>query len=270
MEQLGYVKSQDGSPLYAVYHPTTFEASHALLPVVIAPPLFEERKSSYASLRRLAATLASAGHPVLRFDYRGSGESGGLSAVRRWRHLAEDLATARKTLSQLTGRRDSALLGLRLGGTLCLQESSRAGGEAVIALAPVVQGAMQVRLWKMRSKIRAELTGAGKECRGVIHEQKIAASDSLDFDGYEVNSKFFEDVAGIDLLRDLEQLSHPGLMLQISHRTDALPESTQLVKILGTHARLELLRMEPFWDKIDDAPVQALEDSVLKFLSGIL
>jgi predicted alpha/beta hydrolase len=102
--QLGYINAPDGVPLYVAYRAApegAFQAPERSQAIVIAPPLFEERKSSYAPLRRLARLLADAGHAVLRFDYRGSGESGGSAqrsgsvAGRRWQDLAEDLATAR-------------------------------------------------------------------------------------------------------------------------------------------------------------------------------
>jgi pimeloyl-ACP methyl ester carboxylesterase len=264
-EQLGYVKGLDGSPLYAAYHfPDSGKAGRPL-PVVIAPPLFEERKSAYAALRRLATQLAAAGHPVMRFDYRGSGESGGSSAARRWEHLAQDLMTVRKTLAALTGKRDAALVGLRLGATVALQESIRVGGECVVALAPIVSGATQERLWKMRSKIRSELTTAG----GAADSAAQAATESLDFDGYDVHPKFFEDVAAIDLVKDLGRLSCPGLVVQLSHKQEPAAESTQLLNTLGSRAKLECLRMEAFWDKVDDADIQPMNDTVLNFLNGV-
>jgi pimeloyl-ACP methyl ester carboxylesterase len=273
VEQLGYVKALDGSPLYAAYHPAAVVAStHGrFFPVVIAPPLFEERKSAYSSLRRLAVALASAGHAVLRFDYRGSGESGGDPAKRRWQNLAEDLATARKTLARLTGKRDSVLLGLRLSGTLALQETIRAGGEGVVALAPVIKGAAQVRMWKMRSKIRAEITGEAAmegEKAGAGAGIEAAHGPTLDFDGFEVSQAFFDDVAKIDLVKDLGSLSCSGLVAQLSHRTDAAPETEQLMQTLGSRAKLKCLRMEPFWDKLDDVDTKALEDEVIKAVSG--
>src|SRR5205814_10203020 len=65
------------------------------------------RKSGYAALRRMAERLAAAGHAALRFDYRGSGESGGDPAKRCWQNLAEDCAMARKVLARLSGKRDA-------------------------------------------------------------------------------------------------------------------------------------------------------------------
>jgi len=277
---LGYVKALDGSPLYAVYHPVASEDAAMAVPVAIAPSLFEERKSAYGPLRRLAERLAAAGHPVLRFDYRGSGESGGHPARRRWQHLVEDVTIARQTLAELSGRTGCVLLGLRLGATLALQQGGAVGVEGVIALAPVVKGATQVRLWKMRSKIRAELTetragapsrpGSSRrdDARALAAssngEPKLPAADVIDFDGYEVSPAFFDDVAALDLLTELRPLSKPGCLIQISHRADAAPESTQLLGVLGQSAKLEALRMEPFWDKLDDIDTRPLEDLVLQ------
>jgi pimeloyl-ACP methyl ester carboxylesterase len=263
-EQLGYIKALDGAPLYAAYHPAQGDTA-GKLPIVIAPSLFEERKSAYGALRRLAVRLAAAGHGVLRFDYRGSGESGGSSAMRRWEQMAQDVAVARKTLARLCGKRDSALIGLRLGGTLVLQETIRAGGEAVIALAPTVKGAAQVRLWKMRSKIRSELTQntAGAESSSAA----AGPAQVIDFDGFELHPQFFDDVAAIDLIKDLGALSCPGRVIQISHRTEPAPESTQLLSTLGSRAKLECLRMEAFWDKLDDVDTHPMEEVVLKALS---
>ena len=257
-EQLGYIKAVDGSPLYAAWQPALMVNDRAL-PVVIAPPLFEERKSSYAALRKLAMRLAENGHHVLRFDYRGSGESGGDSVKRRLQSMAEDVATARKTLARLSGRKDSALLGLRMGATVVLQESIRAGGEAVVALAPVIKGAAQVRFWRMRSKIRSELTAPSAE------KETVSNTGVIDFDGYEVSQDFFDDIAAIDLVRDLGRLSCPGLHVQVSHRTDAAPETTALQTTLGSRAKLAVIRLDPFWDKLDDVDTLPLEEAVLTF-----
>jgi pimeloyl-ACP methyl ester carboxylesterase len=264
LEQPGYFKTLDGSPLYGVYHTPESGQNERALPVVICPPIFEERKSAYGPLRRLAMKLASAGHAVMRFDYRGSGESGGDPATRRWQHLREDVAVARKTLAKLAGKRDSALLGLRLGGTLALQETQRVGGEAVIALAPIVKGSAQVRLWKMRSKIRAELT-SGEAAKTVSSPND--AAQTFDFDGYEVHSGFFDDVAAIDLPKDLAALSCPARVIQISHRAELAPETTQLIQTLGSRSSAHALRMEAFWDKLDDVDTGPLEDLVAKSFS---
>src|SRR5579862_9822831 len=200
---------------------------------------------------------------TLRFAYRGSGESGGVPAARRWQHLADDCAVARKTLARLAGQRDAVLLGLRLGATLALQETIRAGGEAVLALAPVLKGATQVRLWKMRSKIRSELTVGASAGEPPAPQQR---AEVFDFDGFDVSKEFFDDVARIDLIKDLGSPSCPSLVMQLSHRSEAAPETVELMKVLGSRAKNICLRIEPFWENVDDVETAPLEDAVLNWL----
>lgn len=52
----------------------------------------ETRAGAFSSQARLAAEIAAAGHPVLRFDRRGVGDSEGLNGG--FRHSAEDIAAA--------------------------------------------------------------------------------------------------------------------------------------------------------------------------------
>ena len=295
-EQLGYLPARDGAPLYAAYHaPAQAQAGAAVL---ICPPLFEERKSAYAALRKLALRLAAVGHAVLRFDYRGSGESGGSSAGRRWLHLAEDATAAREKLARLSGREDVVLLGLRLGATLALWSaaagrrssfsSGAAGLKAVIALAPILNGAAQVRQWKLRSKIRAELTDGGGTAFQAVkdHGQDARATDgggtafqavkdhgqdaraTIDFDGYEVHPGFFDDVAALDLLQAPPAAPGPALVVQLSHRSEPSLESKQFVAAWGGKAELKCLRVEPFWDKLDDVDTRPLEDMVCGWVSS--
>jgi alpha/beta superfamily hydrolase len=259
-EQPGYFAGPHGTPLFGAYHaPERAEG----VPVLMAPALFEERKSAYAALAGLARKLASQGHPVLRFDYRGSGESGGASAGRRWRDLAADLAAAKEHLARWTGARAVALAGLRLGATLALSEAARLEAATVVALAPVAKGAAEVRLWRLRSKARAELTGNTQPAFGATVPP---ASNVLDLDGFEVAPEFLEDVAGLDLLAAPPRLTCPALILQVSHRQTPSPDYQRLAKTLGPLARLECLRLEPFWNRLDDVDTGALEERIGWFL----
>jgi hypothetical protein len=279
--------------------------------VLIAPPLFEERKSAYAALNGLARVLCAAGHPALRFDYRGSGESGGEPGARRWRHLAEDLAAARDALAQWSGRADVALLGVRLGATLALQEAlGPKAPAALVLIAPVLKGAAEVRLWRLRSKVRAELTADAASPAGAIHSAdaetrrtnlsrevvlpplaggrrtgvtpvlptpapglgvSAAGPDgkTLDLDGFEVPAEFLDEIAGLDLLSGTAAVTCPTLVVQVSHRASPAPESERLMGLLGPHARLACLRLEPFWDRVDQVDTAPLQAEVLAFAATL-
>ncbi|MCW8132480.1 MAG: alpha/beta hydrolase [Planctomycetota bacterium] len=263
-ESPGYFASADGTPLYGVLHRPDAAGK---TPVVLAPSLFEERKSAYAALAGMARALASNGHPVLRFDYRGSGESGGDPGVRRWADLAGDLAAAVALLKKESGGASVAPLGLRLGATLCLQEAARLDAKAVVALAPIVKGSAQARLWRLRTKIRAEMTDGG-EAAASVGSPAVQTGGVLDFDGFAVAQAFFDDVGALDL-NAAGALAVPSLLVQISHRAEPAPESERLAKALGGSCELQALRLEPFWDRIEHVDASALEALVTGFLARI-
>jgi pimeloyl-ACP methyl ester carboxylesterase len=278
-ETPGFFPARDGTPLYGVYHAP---AGAPRVAVLIAPGLLEERKSAYAALAGLARDLAGAGHPVLRFDFRGSGESGGEEGRRRWTHLAEDLVSAREALLRLSGRSAAALAGLRLGATLVLQEAARLAPSAVVALAPVLKGSTEVRLWRVRSKMRAELTGSpapdgapvaqAVSLRGAAQPDRLRCfppGAALDLDGFTVAPEFLDDVARLDLTAHLAPLPAPALIVQVSHRETPMPEHERLVAALGPKAQLACVRLEPFWDRVDEVDAGGLYESVRRFLAGV-
>ena len=63
----------------------------------------ETRAGAFSSQARLAAAVAAAGHPVMRFDRRGVGDSEGVNMG--FRNEAEDIAAARGSLSRRNARR---------------------------------------------------------------------------------------------------------------------------------------------------------------------
>jgi pimeloyl-ACP methyl ester carboxylesterase len=276
-ETPGFFPARDGAPLYGVYHAPAGgdliapdRVPGRPVPVLIAPGLLEERKSAYAVLARLAGALAAAGHPVLRFDFRGSGESGGDPAARRWAHLSEDLAAAREALLRLSRRPSVALVGLRLGAALVLREAAALAPSAVVALAPILKGSTEVRLWRVRSKMRAELTGSPVPGNSGTDKTSCLSPDfpgaALDLDGFTVAPEFLDDVARLDLTAPSAPLPAPALIVQVSHRETPAPEHERLVAALGPKARLACLRLEPFWDRVDEVDAGPLHATVREFL----
>ncbi|MCZ7644629.1 MAG: alpha/beta hydrolase [Planctomycetota bacterium] len=259
-ETAGYFTSADGTPLYGVFHAAEGAARP---PVLIAPAFFEERKSAYGTLAGLARALAQAGHPALRFDYRGSGESGGDPVARRWSGIVADLAAARAALSKLSGREDFALLGLRLGATLALEQARALKPAATLALAPFVQGKTAERQWRIRSKLRAEMTGGAR-----AEETGAPSEERVDLDGFPVGAEFFEDVQRVDLLA-APPLETPALLLQISPAPTRSPTCRRLKAALGARCELACLRLEPFWDRLDHVDAAALHARVKEFLGRL-
>ena len=270
-EHPGYFQPLDAGapPLYGVYHATPISTA-LRTPVVIAPPLFDERRSAYPALVSLARKLAEQGHPVLRFDFRGSGESPGDPAARTWADLQADLRSAQAALLKMNSaaaQKKCVLLGLRLSATLCLQASATSDSlSGVIALAPVVKGATLERQWRLRSKIRADWNADQKQAAA---SAATLPEGTLDLDGFPVGTKFMDDVKKLDLLGAPLVARVPTNNLQLSFRTEASPESQALRTHLGKQALLDCLRLEPFWERLEPIETSELEKLILEKLDSL-
>ena len=85
----GVVFPCQGEELVGILHPGAASASVGVLVVVGGP---QYRVGSHRQFVLLARHLAAAGIPVLRFDYRGMGDSGG--APRDFTRVSADIAAA--------------------------------------------------------------------------------------------------------------------------------------------------------------------------------
>ena len=129
-----------GEQLFATYHPPAGGDSRSL--TVICPPLFSEYMRTQLALRELAIALAGRGQHVLRFDYRGTGDSfGDLSevAVSDW---LEDIVLAVREGRDLSGSTIVRLLGVRAGALLACKSAGACGDvQRLVLWDPVPDGA---------------------------------------------------------------------------------------------------------------------------------
>ena len=144
--------------LFAVYHASSDPGSEVL--TVVCPPLFSEGMRTQLALRELAIALAEAGQHVLRFDWRGTGDSTGTLSEMR---LADWLADVPAIIAEgrdITGAGRVNLVGVRAGALfLCaaLKGGPRVG--KIVLWDPVPSGAdycAQLRRiqWRMLDRNR--------------------------------------------------------------------------------------------------------------------
>jgi len=97
-----------GDRLVGVLHPGSADATRGVVIVVGGP---QYRVGSHRQFVALARALAAGGVPVLRFDYRGMGDSEGMHPG--FEHLGPDIAAAIATLcARAPGVREIVLWGL--------------------------------------------------------------------------------------------------------------------------------------------------------------
>ncbi len=131
--------------------------------VLLCGPLNHEILPLYQSWHALAAMIAAAGLPVLRFDYHGTGDSSGSDCdsgrVEAWR---ASIAAAARFMREELGLTSLELVGIRLGATLAALASAELEPERLVLIAPVVSGRAYAREAQARSRLRAGLWRLGE------------------------------------------------------------------------------------------------------------
>lgn len=132
-------------PLFGLYHAPT--SARAVGPgVVLCPPAGHESLRAHRAFRNLATALARAGCHVLRFDYSGSGDSGGDGEAARLADWVEDAGTAVEELRDTADLPRVSLVGLRIGAAVAsLAAARRRDVERLVLWDPVVSGRAHLR-----------------------------------------------------------------------------------------------------------------------------
>jgi exosortase A-associated hydrolase 2 len=133
-------------PLFGSYHPPA-SSSLRRRAVVLCNPFGEEAIRAHRLYRVLATQLARTGFHVLRFDYRGTGDSFGDERSARLGAWLADVEVASREALDTAGVASVTWVGLRLGATLAtLKASTGADGLSQLVLwDPVVDGATYLR-----------------------------------------------------------------------------------------------------------------------------
>jgi pimeloyl-ACP methyl ester carboxylesterase len=133
--------------------------------VLLCSPFGPEAIRSYRMLRLLADRLATAGCPVLRFDYHGTGDSPGEDDVASLPGWAGDIGVAHRELAARSGKNTTAWIGLRLGASLAAlaAQTVRAGLGLLVLWDPVIAGVGFLETYRSQSGPRA---GVGFETMG--------------------------------------------------------------------------------------------------------
>ncbi|MCJ2015488.1 alpha/beta hydrolase [Methylobacterium sp. J-076] len=119
--------------------------------VVLCGTLGYEQISAGRGWRRLADDLTAAGHPTLRFDYPGEGDSADPDTADV-DGLVRAIGSAARFLRGEGGAEEIVLVGLRLGATLAALAAGEGGVDRLVLLAPFASGRAYLREMTIRTK----------------------------------------------------------------------------------------------------------------------
>ena len=173
--------------------------------VLLCSPLLQEGIRCHRALWALGQALASKGLQAGRFDWYGSGDSGGDSTGMDVPGLAADIVMAQRTLGS-GGAMPSRIVALRSAALpVLLHASLRAEPVDLVLWSPVMEGAELVPAW--REQHRRQLHAAGRFLKPPI------ASSQSELLGFEVTEGF---------LQALQALRFDTLVLPVGSRVTLL------------------------------------------------
>lgn len=205
--------------LYGVYHPPMTHPAKTE-GVLLCPPFGQEYMRSHRAYRQLAMLLSKKGYPVLRFDYRGTGDSSmdiEDISIDDW---IADIVTAANELKETAQVASIHIVGLRLGSLL----ASRAIDEGLEVKKLALWDAV-ISGQHYDSELQFEMTKEGASKCNLIDAQ-----ETLHFNGFPLSQKKRNALKQIDLTQLSPKAEHSLLIV-----AKEAEEHIQLKQAWGQH-----------------------------------
>jgi exosortase A-associated hydrolase 2 len=239
-----------GYSLFTVLHQAAGDTPGR--PWVFCHPFGEEKLWSHRVFVSFARRLAAQGHPVLRFDLMGNGDSDGDSSQASLTTAISDVRCAIAHVCQMTGATTVNLLGLRLGATIASLVAEEAPDQIhqLVLWSPIVNGQAY-----MQELLRINLTTQLATRKEVVQDREamVAAmrqGGSVNIDGYETTFPMYSEVSAVSLASARKRCAAPTLVVSIGRQgARPAPEFQQLADSYE-HGTLSDAQEEPFWKEI--------------------
>ena len=199
--------------LFAVLHRPM--AGPAQRGVVLCHALAEEKLWSHRVYVNVARELAREGIAVLRFDFRGEGDSDlefeNCGLATRTADALRAAEVLREHEPHLSG---CIFLGHRLGSAVAAMAtaSSPAHAQGLIAWDPIASG-RDYLMQLLRSVLASELTQTGSARTRAALLESLEAGETVAIDGYGMRSPLYRDLMGLDWSRLLQAARCPVLAI---------------------------------------------------------
>jgi|GEM_PF-2653427 len=241
---------------------------------VVCPPLLEEHRWSYRVLYRLAASLAEAGFVTWRFDFSGTGNSGGaLCELDRWRAEAQEIVAQIVPLEKESAR--LGMIGLRLGAFIGFHAcaADRRFATAVL-LSPILDPWRHIRqLLHSRVLTNRVVQAADDESTPDRQAAVEKRSESTELFGYRLDKEFVDSfrkarsavVAPHNDLKTLVfDLERPARATKAAQDHWIREHSTR-----GLCMEHKAVEGAPFWGRIGMFDAPELREGVLEWFSEL-
>ena len=198
-EQAGYF-NVPGAHLYTVLHPV----AHPVARVLLIGPFAPERQFSYHHWTRWARYLAAKRCEVVRFDYRGTGESTGSFEEMSLENWSEDVDVLVDWLLERSPRVPLLLHGIELGAVFGGRIFASGRGDALLMWSPP-QNANHALRTSLRRWAAVEQFYESPETRRSASEfiRELESGNPIEVQGYHWSSRLWKESFHIGMPSEL-------------------------------------------------------------------
>ena len=194
-ERAGYF-SVSGAHLYTVLHAVENPQAR----VILVGPFASERHNSYLPWVRWARYLAAGNIEVLRYDYRGIGESTGDFETMTFTDWAEDVRLLSAWLQERAPQAPLLLHGLGLGAVLAGRAFDEGAGDGLLLWSPPANANQALRATLMRWVGLEQIFKFGDERRSASdYIRELEQGSALEVDGYRWSPALWRDSFHVNL-----------------------------------------------------------------------
>ena len=194
-ERAGYFPVP-GAHLYTVLH----EVEAPLARVLLIGPFASERHTSYRSWLQWARYLTARRIEVLRFDYRGVGESTGVFKEMSFRSWVDDVERLSAWLRKREGHAPLIMHGLEMGGLLAAKAFHNGEADALVLWSAPVNANKVLRSTLQRWIGPQQLLKREEDRRPSSHYFRLLdEGQCVEVDGYEWTPELWRESLSFDL-----------------------------------------------------------------------
>lgn len=226
-EQAGYFEVP-GAHLYTVLHRVDAPVARVLL----IGPFASERTSSYHPWVRWARYLAARRIEVLRYDYRGIGESTGVFEEMSFEHWSEDVRLLVDWFASQSPGVPVILHGLEVGAILAGRVFHEGKGDALLLWSPPANANQALRSTLLQwAGLQQMLDSPDSRTPGSEYIRRLEKGSYVDVQGYHWPGRLWQDSFTFDLPHALNDESGATSLYKRPVRNSKLgKEASPLVK----------------------------------------
>lgn len=199
-ERAGYFEVS-GAHLYTVLH----EVHDPVARLLLVGPFASERHNTYIPLVRWARYLAARNIEVLRYDYRGIGESTGVLNEMTLEDWSEDVRLLSTWLVARSPAAPLVIHGLALGAVLAGRAFDVGAGDALLLWSPPANANQALRSTLMRWVGLEQIFKFGNDRRSTAdYIRELEQGTPLEVEGYQWSTKLWQESFAFNLPQALD------------------------------------------------------------------